>query len=341
MTVVTSRPSRAWVHSDCSVYIALPSASRLTTWRSGQATAAPVASGHAHADRAAGEREPVVPGGAGGGAGGEEARRCGPRRPRSRPRAAARRRRRRPSAASRSPVGDLGPAGGREQRRRRPARRAASARAASGADRRRRPGGEHVDLAALGHEVARLVRVGEERHRRPGVDEHQVAEPAELHRRRTRRGRPSRSTAGRPAPRSRRAGNVSAEQLGAGGAARSRLAATQAPLAQRPCRRAAARPARRERSDLGHVGDRGRRRRWPAASGPTRRGRPARRRTTTRRRAGSAWRPGPGGPQAAATASAASPADVLGPGRGPEPAGHVARPTVSMSDSSGASYCLW
>ena len=45
MTVVTSSPSRAWVHSDCSVYMALPSACRLRTWRSGQATAAPVATG--------------------------------------------------------------------------------------------------------------------------------------------------------------------------------------------------------------------------------------------------------------------------------------------------------
>ena len=43
--VTTSRPSRAWVHSDCIVYSALPSASRLTTLRSGQATAAPVATG--------------------------------------------------------------------------------------------------------------------------------------------------------------------------------------------------------------------------------------------------------------------------------------------------------
>ena len=45
ITVVTSRPSRAWVHSACSVYMALPSASRHTTLRSGQATAAPVATG--------------------------------------------------------------------------------------------------------------------------------------------------------------------------------------------------------------------------------------------------------------------------------------------------------
>ncbi len=43
--VVTSRFSRAWVHSPWIVYIAEPSASRVTTRRPGQATAAPVASG--------------------------------------------------------------------------------------------------------------------------------------------------------------------------------------------------------------------------------------------------------------------------------------------------------
>ena len=43
--VSTLRPSRAWVHSDCSVYIALPSPTMQITLRSGQATAAPVATG--------------------------------------------------------------------------------------------------------------------------------------------------------------------------------------------------------------------------------------------------------------------------------------------------------
>src|SRR5580704_11796479 len=43
--VVTLRFSRAWVHSDCSVYIALPSPTMQITLRSGQATAAPVATG--------------------------------------------------------------------------------------------------------------------------------------------------------------------------------------------------------------------------------------------------------------------------------------------------------
>src|SRR6202140_5549240 len=43
--VVTLSPSRAWVHSDCRVYIALPSPTMQITLRSGQATAAPVATG--------------------------------------------------------------------------------------------------------------------------------------------------------------------------------------------------------------------------------------------------------------------------------------------------------
>src|SRR5665213_2936770 len=45
--VVTSSPSRACVHSACRVYRPLPSPSRQTTLRSGQATAAPVATGAA------------------------------------------------------------------------------------------------------------------------------------------------------------------------------------------------------------------------------------------------------------------------------------------------------
>ena len=45
ITVVTLRFSRACVHSAWIVYIALPSASRLSTGRSGHATAAPTASG--------------------------------------------------------------------------------------------------------------------------------------------------------------------------------------------------------------------------------------------------------------------------------------------------------
>ncbi len=44
-TVVTSSFSRAWVHSDCTVYIAEPSACRLITRRPGAPIAAPVAIG--------------------------------------------------------------------------------------------------------------------------------------------------------------------------------------------------------------------------------------------------------------------------------------------------------
>src|ERR1700720_4966635 len=43
--VTTLRPARAWVHSDCSVYIALPSPAMQITLRAGQATDAPVATG--------------------------------------------------------------------------------------------------------------------------------------------------------------------------------------------------------------------------------------------------------------------------------------------------------
>src|SRR6202166_1500025 len=43
--VVMLRPSRACVHSDCNVYMALPSPTMQITLRSGQATAAPVATG--------------------------------------------------------------------------------------------------------------------------------------------------------------------------------------------------------------------------------------------------------------------------------------------------------
>ncbi len=45
INVVTSSLSRACVHSAWTVYMALPSPSSVTTLRSGQATAAPVASG--------------------------------------------------------------------------------------------------------------------------------------------------------------------------------------------------------------------------------------------------------------------------------------------------------
>ena len=43
--MVTSSCSRAIVHSPCTVYMAAPSPFRLSTLRSGQATAAPMATG--------------------------------------------------------------------------------------------------------------------------------------------------------------------------------------------------------------------------------------------------------------------------------------------------------
>src|SRR3954469_23481567 len=43
--VSTFSPSRAWVHSDCGVYIAEPSPTMQITLRYGHATAAPVATG--------------------------------------------------------------------------------------------------------------------------------------------------------------------------------------------------------------------------------------------------------------------------------------------------------
>ncbi len=41
--------------------------------------------------------------------------------------------------------------------------------------------GQRMDGAAVGHEVAGPPRVGEERHRRGGVHEHEMAEPVKLH----------------------------------------------------------------------------------------------------------------------------------------------------------------
>ena len=110
-------------------------------------------------------------GGARGGAGERRRRRSAPRRRRSRPRAAARRRPRRDV----SPVERAASAAsGREPRRRpAPARAApsASASASSAPARRPRAAGEHVHLAAVGHEAARLAGVGEERHRRLRADQ--------------------------------------------------------------------------------------------------------------------------------------------------------------------------
>ena len=64
---MTSRLSRAWVHSDWIVYIAEPSPSRLSTGRPGQATAAPVATGRPWPIAPPVSVEPVVRRGAGRG----------------------------------------------------------------------------------------------------------------------------------------------------------------------------------------------------------------------------------------------------------------------------------
>ena len=56
------------VHRDCMVYMALPSPSRQSTLRSGQAIAAPTAAGSPQPIAAAGQVEPVV--GLGRGSGG-------------------------------------------------------------------------------------------------------------------------------------------------------------------------------------------------------------------------------------------------------------------------------
>ena len=55
-----SETRRACVHSACSVYIPEPSPSMAKTWRSGQATAAPVGRGQTLADGAAGDVQPVM-----------------------------------------------------------------------------------------------------------------------------------------------------------------------------------------------------------------------------------------------------------------------------------------
>ena len=210
--------------------------------RSGQATAAPVASGsptpiappvscsqscggaarpsprdHVHAvgvrlvadDRPLGQRRRDR--GRERGAG--ERRRSGASGPR---------RRRRPAPSAPTLVGEL-----------RPARRPASSR----------PVGQHVDLAALGDEVARLAGIGEERHRRAW--------------RRRARGGGARRAAARPSPRStgssRSAGCRRRARCGrrtsrrtAGRRCRRRCGPPRAAArAASPTRRAAGRPARR------------------------------------------------------------------------------------------------
>ena len=207
---MTSSPSRAWVQSDWSVYIALPSAWRLITGRSGTRDRRAGRERHAHADRAAGERQPVVPRRAGGRAGGPEAaglRLVGDDRALGEQRADARRR---SSRRVSGPVG--GRAGPRAASRAAPALRRAGVGEPFERVAPRRPGPvrEHVDLAVVGHERARLARDTRRTTPAPSrADEHEVAVPASCGRSRTRRGSRAARVAGCPAPRSSRAGNVS------------------------------------------------------------------------------------------------------------------------------------
>ena len=323
MTVVTSRPSRAWVHSDCSVYIALPSASRQITVRSGHATAAPVATGRPW---------PIAPPvsvsqswrrRAGGGAGHEQPGGVGLVGRRSRPRAAARRSRLAIARAVSAPVGQLGPrrgrwrgalGGARRARRRAPrARRRASIAVGQRASCTSQPSGTR----SLG-----LAGVGEERHRRLRVDEHEVArcrsscscrelgevaEPLDRGqaRRRARAGPgTSRTAAWRrwPSAIARRGHEPGLAQRARRREQRGRLAATAAPSATAS-------------TALG-VGL-GAPRRRPASAGL------ARRRTTTRRRAGSAWRPARRADGRGDRVGGVG-ADVVGLRRRAHPARHVA-----------------
>ena len=167
--------------------------------------------------------------------------------------------------------------------------RSSASASASSAPTRRRRRRQLVHLAAVGHQVALLARVGEERHRRLGVDEDQVLEAAELRRGELGEvGEPLDGRAGRR--RARAASGNLGEQLRAGGGGDPRRPATSASSrSARPPSRIAVRcrpgaPAATCDDGLG-----GRRRR----RGGRRRGRRARRRRPrTRRRAGSASRPG-------------------------------------------------
>ena len=171
-------------------------------------------------------------------------RRSGPRRRRSRPRGAARRARRRSVAPVIGPVGRSGRARGLRAAGSVSPAPTASASRSSASTESSGPAGEHVHLAAVGHERARLVRVGEERHRRLGVDEHEVAGARRAGRPRTRRGSRAGRAAGRPAPRSSRAGNVSPSTLAPGRRGDPARGAQPRPRAP-PRRRAGTRPARR------------------------------------------------------------------------------------------------
>ena len=137
---------------------------------------------HAEPDRATGEREPVVARCTRSRARREQSVRSAPRRRRSRPRAAARRARLRRLGAL-SVTGRAVGTAGRLQRR---AASIGTERVGELLERARDIVGaecERVHFAAVGHEQARLVGIGEERHRRGRVDEHEVPHAVELRQR--------------------------------------------------------------------------------------------------------------------------------------------------------------
>ena len=196
--------------------------------------------------------------------------------------------------------------------------------------------GEHVDRAAVGHEVAGLVGVGEERHRRLGVDEDQVAQAVELHGGEL--GEVGEAVDRHAAGAALEAGGERlGEQLGAGGVGDAAGVDEGVGPARAPADEQRRRLVALE--DRGQLGDERRRRRRPARS--ARRPAPGRRRrTSSRRPAGSAW------PPARAGRSRPRPrrrrrrrrALVLSEERIQL---DTLRATVSMSVSSWASYCLW
>ena len=169
------------------------------------------------------------------------------------------------ASALSAPVGRVGPRRGLAAARRRAARRRASASASSAAARVVGRAGQHVDLAAVGHEDRsacpdrrRTTPAPSRRRARGG------ARPRAAHRE-LGRGSARRSIGGSPAPRSRRVGKVSASSF-APVALRERGRAHQARARAARGRRGTARQARPSAAP------------WPRARSQRRRPRPLARR---------------------------------------------------------------
>ena len=257
------------------------------------------------------ERQPVVAGRAGGRAREPTARRCWPRRRRSRPRAASAPR----ASATASPFERAGrPVGpvscGRPSGRRVGADHVGEVLRAR-RPRRRRRSASTCTSQPVGHEVARLLRVGEERHRRLRVDEHEVPQSRRAARSRTRRGSRGARPPGGRRPVRVRAGNVSHSSL-APVAPATRPAATSpaSRTALPPTRSAAGSPERSALAAASTASSATAARRPTAAGGAG--SAPSLQLRSAGRTSVATW---PGGPSAAATASAASRRDVGG-GRG-------------------------